>query len=140
MKFIKLLILLIYLFCASAQAQSDNPAVAAASDLQFALEDIAAGFRADSQRQLRLSFGSSGNYFRQIGQGAPFQLFLSADEDFVFKLHDGGRTEDRGVLYATGRIVLFAPQGSAWAVDAGMAGRRQAIDGNAVLRFAYATP
>ena len=110
--------LLLFLLPFGVRAQSDVPAIAAASDLKFALEDIAVRFRADSRRDVRLSFGSSGNYFRQIEQGAPFQLFLSADEDFVFKLHDGGRTEDRGVLYATGRIVLFAPTNSPLAVDA----------------------
>ena len=140
MRIYKYLILLLFLCAPGVWAQVDAPAVAAASDLKFALEDIAARFRSDTKREVRLSFGSSGNYFRQIGQGAPFQLFLSADEDFVFKLHDGGRTEDRGMLYATGRIVLFAPKGSAWVADARMAGLKQAIDGNAVRRFAIANP
>jgi molybdate transport system substrate-binding protein len=140
MRINKYLFLLLFFCVPGAQAQVDAPAIAAASDLKFALEDIAARFRADTKREVRLSFGSSGNYFRQIGQGAPFQLFLSADEDFVFKLHDGGRTEDRGVLYATGRIVLFAPKGAAWVVDTRMAGLKQAIDGNAVRRFAIANP
>lgn len=136
----KYLFLLIFLFSTGVRAQADQPAIAAASDLKFALEDIATRFRADMRREVRLSFGSSGNYFRQIGQGAPFQLFLSADEEFVFKLHDSGRTEDRGVLYATGRIVLFAPKGSSWVVDARMAGLKQAIEGNNVRRFAIANP
>jgi len=140
MSIYKYLFLLLFLCVPGARAQVDAPAIAAASDLKFALEDIATRFRTDTKREVRLSFGSSGNYFRQIGQGAPFQLFLSADEDFVFKLHDGGRTEDRGVMYAIGRIVLFAPKGSAWAVDARMAGLKQAIDGNAVRRFAIANP
>lgn len=136
----KYLFLLIFLFSTGVRAQADQPAIAAASDLKFALEDIATRFRADMRREVRLSFGSSGNYFRQIGQGAPFQLFLSADEDFVFKLHDSGRAEDRGVLYATGRIVLFAPKGSSWVVDARMAGLKHAIEGNVVRRFAIANP
>lgn len=124
----------------TAQAQRDIPAIAAASDLQFALEDIAARFRAEGQNEVRLSFGSSGNYFRQIGQGAPFQLFLSADEDFVFRLHQAGKTEDRGVLYATGRIVLFAPQGSPLQVDAQMTGLKAAITDKRISRFAIANP
>jgi molybdate transport system substrate-binding protein len=138
------LFLLIYFFVAvqdgTAHAQSDNPAIAAASDLKFALEDIAAHFRADTKKAVRLSFGSSGNYFRQIGQGAPFQLFLSADEDFVFRLHEAGRTEDRGTLYATGRIVLFAPQDSPLQVDARMTGLRAAIAAGQIRRFAIANP
>ena len=140
MMFYKYLFLLIFLCASGVRAEADSPAIAAASDLKFALEDIATRFRAETKREVRLSFGSSGNYFRQIGQGAPFQLFLSADEDFVFKLHDSGRTEDRGLLYATGRIVLFAPKGASFAVDARMAGLKQAIDGNVVRRFAIANP
>ncbi len=136
----KYLFLLIFLFSTGVRAQADQPAIAAASDLKFALEDIATRFRADTRREVRLSFGSSGNYFRQIGQGAPFQLFLSADEDFVFKLHDSGRTEDRGVLYATGRIVLFVPKASPVIADARMDGLKQAIEANVVRRFAIANP
>jgi molybdate transport system substrate-binding protein len=116
------------------------PTIAAASDLQFALEEIAAKFRAETGRQVRLSFGSSGNYYRQIEQGAPFELFMSADEAFVFKLAAAGRTEDRGVLYAIGRIVLFAPHGSSLELDAGMSGLRKALAGGGIRRFAIANP
>lgn len=137
----KYLFLLIFLFFSrGAGAQADIPAVAAASDLKFAIEEIAVNFRADTGRALRLSFGSSGNYFQQIAQGAPFQLFLSADEDFVFKLHAAGRTADRGVLYAIGRIVLFAPHGSPLQPDSDMAGLRKALAAGQIRRFAIANP
>src|SRR5688572_29632663 len=98
-------------------ARADVPALAAASDLGFALEEVAAGFRTSMKRDVRLVFGSSGNFYRQIAQGAPFQIFMAADEAFVYKLADLGRTEDRGHLYATGRIVLFARHGSALKID-----------------------
>ena len=124
----------------NAYAQTDSPVVAAASDLKFALEDIVVHFRADTKREVRLAFGSSGNYFSQIGQGAPFQLFMSADEDFVFRLHQAGKTEDRGALYATGRIVLFAPKGSLLNVDNQMAGLKTALADNRISRFAIANP
>ncbi len=138
------LFLLIYFTLAlqahAAPAATDSPAIAAASDLQFALEEIAARFRVEAKKEVRLSFGSSGNYFRQIGQGAPFQLFLSADENFVFQLHQAGKTADRGVLYAIGRIVLYAPQGSPLSVDEQAAGLQAAIVGNQIRRFAIANP
>ena len=105
----------------NAYAQTDSPVVAAASDLKFALEDIVVHFRADTKREVRLAFGSSGNYFSQIGQGAPFQLFMSADEDFVFRLHQAGKTEDRGALYA-------------------MAGLKTALADSRISRFAIANP
>jgi len=125
---------------AQAQTKADAPALAAASDLKFAVEDIAAKFRADTGQNMRLTFGSSGNFLRQIEQGAPFQIFMSADEGFVFKLADAGRTEDRGVLYATGRIVLFAPHGSSLKVDAQMAGLRAALADGRIRRFAIPNP
>lgn len=136
------MLLVLPLVCVATHAQTrmDVSTIAAASDLKFAMEDIAAKFRADSGKDVRLVFGSSGNFFRQIGQGAPFQIFMSADEEFVFKLAESGRTEDRGALYATGRIVLFAPNGSPLKVDAGMAGLRAALAGGQVRRFAIANP
>jgi len=137
----KLLFLLIFFFTPPlSAAPADVPAVAAASDLKFAVEEIAARFRSETRREVRLSFGSSGNYFQQIVQGAPFQLFMSADEDFVHKLHAGGRTEDRGVLYAIGRIVLFAPHDSPLQVDTTMGGLKAALAGGQIRRFAIANP
>ena len=89
-----------------------TPLVAAASDLQFALDEIVAGFRRHTGIAPRITYGSSGNLARQIEQGAPFELFLSADEAYVARLAARGLTQDDGTLYATGRIVLFTPHGS----------------------------
>ncbi|MCK6453447.1 MAG: molybdate ABC transporter substrate-binding protein [Alphaproteobacteria bacterium] len=125
---------------ASPRAQPDIPVVAAASDLKFALEEIAGSFRRETGLDLKLTFGSSGNFARQIAQGAPFQLFLSADEAYVEALADQGRTVDRGAIYAVGRIVLFAPKGSPLTVDAGLAGLKTALDQDRIKRFAIANP
>jgi molybdate transport system substrate-binding protein len=119
-------------------AQDKPPIVAAASDLKFAITEIAARFEADTGRKVALNFGSSGNFARQIQQGAPFQLFMSADEDFVFRLADAGLTRDRGELYAIGRIVLYAPKGSKVALDAELKGLQAAW--NEVRKFAIANP
>ncbi len=123
-----------------ARAQEAPPAIAAASDLQFALAEIAARFRVDTGREMRLSFGSSGNFARQIEQGAPFQLFLSADEGFVRRLHERGLTLGEGDLYAIGRIGLFAPHGSALDPTRGFDGLRDALAAGTVRRFAIANP
>jgi molybdate transport system substrate-binding protein len=116
------------------------PTVAAAADLRFALEEVAARFRSDTGREVRLSFGSSGNFARQIEQGAPFELFLSADEGYVYRLADAGKTEDGGTLYAIGRVVLFAPAGSPLEPDVHLDGLRAALAGGRVRRFAIANP
>jgi molybdate transport system substrate-binding protein len=96
------------------------PLVAAASDLQFALDAIVARVQRDIGIAPRVTYGSSGNFARQIEQGAPFELFLSADEAYVERLDVRRLTQGTGTLYAVGRIVLFVPHGSALQPDPGL--------------------
>ena len=121
-------------------ARADAPVIAAASDLQFALEEIAEAFQADTGQPVELSFGSSGNFARQIRQGAPYELYLSADERFVLDLHADGFTRDDGVLYALGRIVVFAPHSSVLVPDSRLDGLAAALEEGRVTRFAIANP
>jgi molybdate transport system substrate-binding protein len=116
------------------------PRVAAAADLQFALTDIAGRFAQETGERVELVFGSSGTLARQIQDGAPFALFLSADEAFVDRLARAGRTRDGGVLYATGRIALFAPPGSPLVPSEGLDGLARLIERGQVPRFAIANP
>jgi molybdate transport system substrate-binding protein len=114
--------------------------VAAASDLKFAIEELATQFQKDTGHRLRLIFGSSGNFYSQILQGAPFHLFMSADEDFVFRLADAGKTQDRGRLYAYGRIGIMVPRNSPIAADAELKGLATALKEGRVSKFAIASP
>ncbi|TXL67045.1 molybdate ABC transporter substrate-binding protein [Zeimonas arvi] len=125
---------------AASSGSGDIPTVAAASDLKFALEELAARFTGETGRKLRLSFGSSGNFARQIEQGAPYQLFLSADEDMVFRLADKGLTVDRGTLYAVGRIVLIVPRGSPLETDGELRDLAAALADGRLKRLAIANP
>jgi molybdate transport system substrate-binding protein len=116
------------------------PVVAAASDLKFALEEVTAKFRDETKQDVRLNFGSSGNFTTQLLQGAPFEMFLSADEGFIFQLADAGKTIDRGALYAEGRIVLFAPKRSTLKPDSNFDSLRAALRDGRIQRFAIANP
>ena len=116
------------------------PRVAAAADLKFALDAVVTRFRADTGKDVSVTYGSSGNFARQLQQDAPFEIFLSADEGFVFKLADAGRTQDRGTLYAEGRIVLFAPLGSPLKPDPAFADLKAALDDGRIQKFAIANP
>jgi molybdate transport system substrate-binding protein len=136
---VRLLMLCGLLLAARAHAQ-DVPGIAAASDLQFALEEIATLFRQDTGKNVRLAFGSSGNFRRQIAEGAPFELFLSADEAYVRALAKEGRTRDEGVVYAVGRIALIAATTSRLRVDPELDGLRKAIAAGEIARFAIANP
>ncbi|MCW5587272.1 MAG: molybdate ABC transporter substrate-binding protein [Chromatiales bacterium] len=121
-------------------AANEAPTIAAAADLRFALERLAEDFRAKTGNAIRVSFGSSGNFTTQIENGAPFEIFLSADENYVFRLADQGLTRDHGSLYAVGRIVLFAPHGSLLATDPQLEQLRQVIAQGRLHRFAIANP
>lgn len=116
------------------------PPIAAAADLKFALVEVAEHFTRETGHEVNLTFGSSGNFTTQIENGAPFQLFLSADENFVFKLADAGLTLDRGKLYAIGRIVLFAPYGSSLKVVSMADDLKTAVAEGRIKRFAIANP
>lgn len=140
-KFASLLALGLTLFFAPAQAQqSVQPTVAAASDLKFALEEVAQQFEKAGGPRLRLIFGSSGHFYSQILQGAPFHMFMSADEEFVFKLADAGKTQDRGLLYAYGRIGLMTPKRSKLKADGELKDLAQALLDRRLTKFAIASP
>jgi molybdate transport system substrate-binding protein len=116
------------------------PTVAAASDLKFALEEVASLFEKDTGQKLRLVFGSSGNFKTQILQGAPFHLFMSADEGFVYELADAGKTEDRGRAYAVGRIGIMVPPGSPLKPDGELKDLAAALKDGRLQKFAIANP
>ncbi|WP_149587369.1 molybdate ABC transporter substrate-binding protein [Tabrizicola flagellatus] len=121
-------------------AAEDPPVIAAAADLQFAVTEIAAAFTAETGKEVKLSFGSTGNFATQIREGAPFQMFMAADEKFIAELHAEGLTRDEGTLYAEGRIVLMAPHGSALKPDEAMDNLAALIDAGKLTRFAIANP
>jgi len=116
------------------------PTVAAAADLRPALTKIAAAFKRDTGKDISLIFGSSGNFHQQLQQGAPFQVFLSADEGYVLDLARAGRTIGRGDLYAIGRLAVVAPVGSPLLVDGKLDGLRRALASGTITRFAIANP
>jgi molybdate transport system substrate-binding protein len=131
---------LIFAVVSTLTCANPVPTLAAASDLKFAIEEIAAQFEKATGNKMRLVFGSSGNFYAQILQGAPFQMFMSADEDFVFKLADANRTIDRGQLYALGRIGIFVPYGSNVKADGTLNDLAAALRHGRLQKFAIANP
>lgn len=111
--------------------------VAAAADLQFVFQDLSARFQKETGHAVELTFGSSGNFFSQIQNGAPFDLFFSADVDYPAKLEAAGLIEP-GTLsrYASGRIVLWVPKNSSIDVRKGL----QTLLDSRVRRIAIANP
>jgi molybdate transport system substrate-binding protein len=117
-----------------------RPRVAAAANLNFVLPEIVKQFEQAGRGSVELVFGSSGTLTRQIQDGAPFELFLAADEEFPNRLAAAGLTRDAGVIYAVGRLVLFAPNGSPLKVDGQLEGLAHLVKSHTPSRFAIANP
>lgn len=124
----------------SAARAAEPPLIAAAADLNYTLQEATVLFARGSGGRVKLTFGSSGNFARQIMRGAPFELFLSADEDYVKMLEEKGLAEGGGVLYAVGRVVLFVPAGSPIKADAGLRDLKAAAADGRLKRLAIANP
>jgi len=118
----------------------EPPLAAAASNLNFALEALLEAHERAGGASVRVVYGASGNLARQIRQGAPFSLFLSADERFVLELAEAGHLEDEGAVYAHGRLALFVPEGAPVAVADGLAGLGEAASTGRLRRLAIANP
>ena len=116
------------------------PTIAAAANLNFALREIADQFMRSQRDRVQLVFGASGTLTRQIQDGAPFEMFLAADEDFPGKLTAAGLTRDAGDVYAVGRVALFAPDGSPLNVDERLDGLARLLKAGGLARFAIANP
>jgi molybdate transport system substrate-binding protein len=82
--------------------------VAAASDLKFALDSVAAVFRKKHSGTVEITYGSSGKLFEQISNGAPFEIFFSADIEYPNKLKEKGLTASEIYIYGVGRIVVWS--------------------------------
>jgi molybdate transport system substrate-binding protein len=119
--------------------------VAAASDLKFVLAQLLETFQKETGLRVEASYGSSGNFARQIRQGLPVHLFMSADESWVLQLAEAGLTRrlpdgmaDRGVVYGQGRIALIVPANSTLQLDPELKGLQAGW--SRVGKFAIANP
>lgn len=111
--------------------------VAAASDLQAALPDIVKRFEREANAAVTVSFGSSGNFFAQLQNGAPYDLYLSADIEYPRRLIASGHADASSLYqYATGRIVLWTRKDSGVDVRGGL----RSLTDPRVKRIAIANP
>jgi molybdate transport system substrate-binding protein len=119
-------------------ADAQEIRVAAAADLKFALDELGAQFAKQTGKRLNVSYGSSGNLFAQIQNGAPFDVLLSADIDYPRKLEAAGLAEPGTLyVYAVGRIVIWMP--AAARVDLAKLGWKALLEPS-IERIAIANP
>jgi len=91
-----------------AQAAAGEVTVALASNVHEPMQDIAQAFKDETGHEVRLVNGSTGKLYAQIQRGAPFDLFLSADQARPALLASSGQTHGPPVTYATGQLVLWS--------------------------------
>ena len=104
---------------AAAGGEGRSVSVAAAADLQYAFEAVSAEFhKTHPGVHILATYGSSGNFFAQLQNQAPFDLFLSADAEYPRKLAEAGLTlEESSFVYGIGRIAVWVPAGSVIGVE-----------------------
>lgn len=99
-------------------ASAQTLTIAAAADLNAPLAELAADYQKRAAVELKLAFGSSGNLLNQIQNGAPFDLFFSADEEYPQRLVTAGLAEPASLYrYAVGKLVLWVPAASSLNVE-----------------------
>lgn len=109
MKLFKTLLLASFLLVSATGAHADRIMVAAAADLKFAMDEIVAGFnRKHPKGQVEVIYGSSGKFFAQIRNNAPYDLYFSADISYPRELAQQGLAASDVIPYALGRIVLWS--------------------------------
>ena len=97
------------LFACTFISQQPKITIAAAADLKFAMDSIITSYKAQNPgAEVQVIYGSSGNFFQQITNGAPFDIFFSADVDYPNKLKDQGLTVGNIKTYGIGQIVLWS--------------------------------
>jgi molybdate transport system substrate-binding protein len=118
-------------------AFSEDLTIAAASDLNFAFKELVVEYEKTTGNQVKLSLGSSGNFYSQIQNGAPFDLYFSADIGYPKKLEEAGLTVPGSLYrYAVGRIVMWTGNGTRIDVAKGLDALREPT----VKKIAIANP
>lgn len=106
------IVFFLFLSVYTAASWAEMPVVAVASNMTHVMTDIAAAYRQATGKNVKLTFGSSGNFTRQIEQGAPYTIFISAADKYVRILAGKNRLQAPPVAYARGQIGLFIPKDS----------------------------
>jgi len=86
--------------------------VAVAANMKDAFTEISTAFKATGKPELRVVYGSSGNFTAQILNGAPFSMLIAADERFPLELYKKGKTIDAGAIYAIGSLAMISKKSS----------------------------
>lgn len=122
------------LLCLASCAHADTLTVAVAANVQYAFEELQAGFKKETGHDLKPVYNSSGKFAAQIMNGAPFDVFLSADMEYPEKLHLQGYADAPPKVYAYGALVLWTMN------DLDLGNWQRVLAGPTVRKIAIANP
>lgn len=115
-------------------AHADTLTVAVAANVRYAFDDLQSAFKKETGHDIKPVFNSSGKFFSQIANGAPFDVFLSADMEYPEKLYSEGHAIAAPNIYAYGALVLWTMK------DLDLGRWQTALTGPAVSKIAVANP
>ena len=101
-------LLIFILACHCLPVSAETITIAVASNFRSAMNELINEFEADSEHEVLVSYGSSGRFFAQINNGAPFDAFFSADQDKPALLEAGGESDSSRFTYAIGALALWS--------------------------------
>jgi molybdate transport system substrate-binding protein len=138
MKFRRLVLaVVIFVGLSGGLCAAQEITVAAAADLQFVMQDAGARFQNETGKSVKLIYGSSGNFAQQLQNGAPFDMFFSANLDYPKQLEAAGLTEPGTFYqYAIGKIVVWVPNDSKLDISSGL----KALLDPTIKKIAIANP
>jgi molybdate transport system substrate-binding protein len=128
-------------FGSAGYSQTLKPiTIAAAANLNGTLEQIVTQYQLQSKQDIKIVYGSSGNFYQQIIQGGPFDIFLSANADFPDRLEKEGLAREGSKVYAKGRLVLWVSPKVKVNLDSSLNDFKAALADGRIRQFAIANP
>ncbi len=137
---LRLLLLLLMTGLMSAVINAAEIRVGAASNLRFVLPELAQSFQQQTGHQLHISFAASGTLAGQIQHGAPFDVFMSANPDYVSLLKSAGYTQGNTVDFAQALLALYSNKDSDLELDSELNSIKQALKNNTLKKVVIANP
>lgn len=115
------------------EAKEDNLTIATAANVQFAMQEVVAEFTKETGIETEIIQGSSGKLLAQIMEGAPYDVFVSANMKYPNTLFEAGKTEEKPAIYAFGKLVL-------WSIKSGIEPSLKILSTDSIRHIAMANP
>ena len=133
-------VVVLLLSCCFIQVQADEVRVAAATNLRYVLPVLTQQFEQQTGHHIAISFAASGTLTTQILHDAPFEVFLSANPDYINRLVKAGKTDSKVINYAQAQLAFYAAKHSKLELDKNLHALAAAIDDGSLNKVVIANP